>query len=184
MTAIHQESISTIAILKKRLKTKLNKHIQGILIFTPVVIYCFLMNEPAGIIPLGGMFILYGITILIMWLYYRQLNTNIDFTKPVLSYSQEQNQLIRKVLTFEKLWGTFFMPLALLCAGVGGAYYGERTISEFLDSPTKILVFLLIIFASGPLFYLDTARKNRIAFGSLLNNLENNIRRMKDLSES
>jgi len=171
MKAIYQESNSTISTLKKRLKAKLYW-----IVFFLVAGSIWMLSslDRPELLMIQGVFMLtYLLGLIIMGLEYRKMDNNLDFTDQTLPLMKKQDQLIRRALGFEKVWGIISFPMAIIGGLLVGHHYKGRTLMEFSQDLIVVLV---------PIMYFMTNKMNDYAYGGLMKDLQNNIRRMEDLA--
>jgi len=159
MKAIYQESNSTIATLKKRLKAKL----YWILFFLIAgsIWMLFSLNQPELLMVQGVFIAVYLLGLIGMGLEYRKMNNNLDFTDQTLPLMKKQNQLIQRALGFEKIWGIVFFPLAVIGGLLIGHLYKGRTLAEFFQDPKSLGLALVLIIVFVPIMYFLTNKMNQ-----------------------
>ncbi len=180
MKAIYQESNSTISTLKKRLAGKLYWII--FFLIAGGIWMLFSLDQPELLMIQGGFMAAYLLGLIIMGLEYRKMDTNLDFTDQTLPLMKKQDQLIRSTLNFEKIWGVIAFPLAVLGGLLLGHVGRGRTLAEFFQDPKSLGLALVLIIVLVPLMYFLSNKLNKIAYGDLMDKLQNNIRRMEDLA--
>ena len=180
MKAIYQESNSTISTLKKRLAGKLYWII--FFLIAGGIWMLFSLDQPELLMIQGGFMAAYLLGLIVMGLEYRKMDTNLDFTDQTLPLMKKQNQLIKRALGFEKIWGIISFPLAIIGGLLIGNHYAGKTLVEFFQDPNRLVLTLGLIVVLVPLMYFLSNKLNKIAYGNLIDNLQNNIRRMEDLA--
>ncbi len=179
MKAIQQESSSTMAELKKRLKYKINWVI-FFLIFA-VAAFFFSLNVPATL-PLWGTIIAYYLIGLIgMNRQYDSMNTQINPDLPTLDTMKNQAFRLKKVLQVEKVSSLFGMPIVLVCGGLLPGLYTGKSWGMVLANQQILIVIIVGLVVLVPLMWLLGNRLNKIAYGKHLNELEQNIRLLEQL---
>ena len=180
MKAIYQESNSTIATLKKRLKGKL----AWIVFFLAAgsIWMLFSLDQPELLMIQGAFMAMYLIGLIVMGLEYKKMKDNFDFTDQTLSVMKKQDQVIRRALGFEKIWGVVFFPLAILGGLLISNHSKGHSLAEFFQNPKSLLIALGLIIILVPLMYFITGKMNQHVYGNLMDDLQNNIRRMDDLA--
>ena len=180
MKAIYQESNSTIATLKKRLAAKLYWII--FFLIAGGIWMLFSLDNPELLMVQGAFMAAYLVGLIAMGLKYRKMDVNLDFNDQTLPLMKKQDQLIRRTLNSEKIWGVVAFPLAI----VGGLLLGHvsrgRTLAEFFQDPKSLGLALILIIVLVPIMYYASGKMNQSAYGSLMDKLQNNIRRMEDLA--
>jgi len=180
MKAIYQESNSTIATLKKRLKGKLA---WVVLFLTAGSIWMlFSLDQPELLMIQGGFMAMYLLGLIVMGLEYRKMDNHFDFTDQTLSVMKKQDQAIRRALRFETNWGIIAFPLAVIGGLLLGHVSKGRIIAEFFQDPKSLILTLVLIIVLVPIMYVLTNKMNDHAYGGLMKDLQNNIRRMEDLA--
>lgn len=180
MKAIYQESNSTIATLKKRLKGKL----AWIILFLMAggIWMLFSLNQPELLLIQGAFMSTYLLGLIMIGLEYRKMEDSFDFTDQTLPLMKKQDQAMRRALKLETIWGVITFPLAIIGGLLVGNHYKGVTLAEFFQNPKSLILALVLIVVLVPLMYFITQKMNRYAYGSLMDKLQNNIRRMEDLA--
>jgi len=180
MKAIYQESNSTIASLKKRLAAKL----YWVIFFLAAggIWMLFSLDNPELLMVQGGFMVAYLIGLIAMGLEYRKMDTNLDFNDQTLPLMKKQDQLIRRALNTEKIWGIIAFPLAIIGGLLLGHIDEERTLVEFFQDPKLLGLAIVLIVVLTPIMYYITGKMNKSVYGCLMDKLQNNIRRMEDLA--
>jgi len=180
MEAIYQESNSTISNLKKRLLGKL-VWIMFFLIIGSIWML-FSLDRPELLMIIGAFLSVYLLGLIVMGLEYRKMDEHLDFTDQTLPLMKKQDQVMRRALGFEKIWGIVSFPLAIIGGLLVGNHYKGVTLMEFFQNPKSLMLALVLIVVLVPLLYFLTGKMNQYAYGNLMDNLQNNIRRMEDLA--
>lgn len=180
MNAIYQESNSTIANLKKRLGQKMNWIIFFITVFSAWALFNW--NNLDMFIILGIISVYYVIGLIGIWMNYRKMSKHIDFSNQTLSLMKTQDKLMKNALNFEKIWGLCFFPIAAIDGLLIGNIIKGKTIVGLFQDPTFLMIALVCVIILVPLGYLASNKMNQAAYGGLMERLQNNIRRMEDLS--
>ncbi|MFK7982042.1 MAG: hypothetical protein AB8G86_18830 [Saprospiraceae bacterium] len=180
MKAIYQESNSTIATLKKRLKGKL----AWIVFFLVAgsIWMLFSLDQPELLMIQGAFMAMYLLGLIVMGLEYRKMDNNFNFSDQTLAVMKKQDQVIKRALGFEKIWGIVSFPLAILGGLLIGNHSKGHTLAEFFQDPKSLGMALVLIIVLVPLMYFLTGKMNQYAYGNLMDDLQNNIRRMEDLA--
>lgn len=180
MKAIHQESNSTIATLKKRLAAKL----YWIIFFLVAggIWMLFSLDNPELLMVQGAFMAAYLVGLITMGLKYRKMDTNLDFNDQTLPLMKKQDQLIRRALNSEKIWGVVAFPLAIIGGLLLSHVSRGRTVAEFFQDPKSLGLALVLIIVLVPIMYYTSGKMNQSAYGNLMDKLQNNIRRMEDLA--
>ncbi len=180
MKAIYQESKSTITILKKRLAAKLYWII--FFLIAGGVWMAFSLDNPELLMIQGAFMIAYLLGLIVMGLEYRKMDSDFDFTNQTLPFIKKQEQVLRRALNFEKIWGVIAFPLAILGGLLIPHVYEGKTLVEFFQDSKSLGLALILIIVLVPIMYLIGGKMNKSVFGSLMEQLQNNIRRMEDLA--
>ncbi len=180
MKAIYQESNSTISTLKKRLAGKLYWII--FFLIAGGIWMLFSLDQPELLMIQGGFMAAYLLGLIVMGLEYRKMDTNLDFNDQTLPLMKKQDQLIKRALNFEKIWGMVAFPLAILGGLLLGHVERGRTLADFFQDPKSLGLALILIIVLVPIMYFVTNKMNKFAYGDLVDDLQNNIRRMEDLA--
>lgn len=179
MTAITQESKSTISELRKRLKYKIYWSVFFILAFTTALV--FSLNTPDLVLLLGIIVISYALGFVAMILKYRQTR-EIEIEETGLLQSVKQNaKLIKTVLKFEKVWGTIVFTPMILIGIFGGFVLKGRSLAEVVNDPTILAIGIVSVIVITPLLIWSSHKMNNYAFGALLKNLDTYIVKMETL---
>ena len=180
MKAIYQESTTTIAILKKRLKGKL----YWIIFFISVgLLWMSFSLDNTELLKLQAFFVLnYIIGLIFVGWQYRKIDADINIADQTLSLMKKQNKAVTQALKLENLWGVEAFPLFIIGGLLlGDIYEGKKIIDIFQDSSFLLLALGCILFLT-PIMYALTKKMNEKVFGTELENLQNNIRRLEDLA--
>jgi len=180
MKAIYQESQSTITTLKKRLAHKL----YWIIFFLTVgaIWMTFSLDNPELLMIQGFFMIVYLLGLIVMGLAYRKMDGNFDFTDQTLPLLKKQEQALGKALNFEKIWGIFTFPLGILGGLLISHVIKGKTLVEFFQDSKSLGLALILIIVLVPIMYFITGKMNKSVYGNLMEQLQNNIRRMEDLA--
>ena len=180
MKAIYQESNSTISTLKKRLKAKL----YWILFFLIAGSIWMLssLDQPELLMVQGVFMAVYLLGLIVMGLEYRKMEDDFDFTDQTLSIMKKQDQAIKRALNFENTWGIIAFPLAVLGGLLLGHVSGGKTLIDFFQDPKSLGLALVLIIILVPIMYFLSKKMNKSVYGDLMEQLQNNIRRMEDLA--
>lgn len=180
MKAIYQESNSTIATLKQRLKFKLYWII--FFLIAGGIWMLFSLDQPELLMIQGGFMAAYLLGLIVMGLEYRKMDTNLDFNDQTLPLMKKQDQLIKRALGFEKIWGIVAFPMVILGGLLLGHVDRGRTLADFFQDPKSLGLTLVLIIVLVPIMYFVTNKMNKSVYGNLIDDLQNNIRRMEDLA--
>jgi len=180
MKAIYQESNSTIATLKKRLAAKLYWIVFFLLVGS--IWMLFSLDQPELLMVQGAFMATYLLGLIVMGIEYRKMNDNFDFTDQTLSIMKKQEQAIKRALNFENIWGIIAFPLAILGGLLLGHVSKGKTLIEFFQNPKSLGLALILIIVLVPIMYFISKKMNKSAYGNLMEQLQNNIRRMEDLA--
>ena len=117
-----------------------------------------------------------------MWIQYRQMGMELDFSQPILDIMKRNDQLIRKALNVEKVFGICFFPVAI----IGGMLFskisnGGTLMLAFQDAEFLMRAIVLTIILV-PIMWWGSSKMNHSAYGVLMEKLSNNIRRLEDLA--
>ena len=180
MKAIYQESTSTIAQLKTRLGYKL----AWIIFFTAVfgIWILFSLNRPELLMILGVMIIYYISGLIGIGIHYRKMQAGNDFSVQTLPLLKAQDRIMRNALNFEKIWGLVFFPLATLAGLLIGNHFKGVKFADLYQDPKFLTTALICVIILVPFAYWLSNKLNQSGFGQLMENLQNNIRRMEDLA--
>lgn len=180
MNAIYQESNSTISTLKKGLGKKMNWIIFFVIIFGAATLFNW---ENADLFYILGFVTFYYIFGLVgIWLNYRKMSKQIDFSSQTLALMKTQDKLMKNALNFEKIWGLIFFPLAALAGLLIGNVAKGKVIADLIQDPTFLMIAIVCIIILVPLAHLGSNKLNKMSYGALMERLQNNIRRMEDLN--
>lgn len=106
MNAIYQESNSTISTLRKRLKAKMNWTLFFLIGFGVFIL--FNLQNSELVLLLSIFFGAYLLGFVGMWSQYRQMSTDVDFSQPTLDLMKTNDQLMRRALNVERVFGVIF----------------------------------------------------------------------------
>lgn len=180
MKAIYQESNSTISTLKQRLKFKLYWIV--FFIIAGGIWMLFSLDRPELLMIQSVFMASYLVGLIMMGIEYRKMNTSIDFTNQTLPLMKLQDKLIKRALNFEKIWGLTFFPIAIIGGMLISYHYKGRLLADVFQDTKFLLLALGLIIVLVPLMNFLSNKMNQIGYGKLIENLENNIRRMEDLA--
>lgn len=179
MTAITQESKSSIAELKRRLKFKLYWTVFFIVAFSTFLL--FNLGNSNLILLTGIIVAAYAVGFFAMFFKYRKINASEIEDSNLLESTKHNAKLIKSVLNFEKAWGLIvFIPVIIIGVLAGRVMDGHSLASCFQDTKTlTIMLGAVLIFT--PLLIWSSNKMNKIAFGKYLKKLETNIIKMETL---
>ena len=72
--------------------------------------------------------------------------------------------------------------MAILGGLLIGNHAKGNTLAEFLQDPKRLLLAIGLMVVLVPLMYFLSSKMNQYAYGKLIEDLQNNIRRMEDLA--
>jgi hypothetical protein len=173
MKAINTESVSAISKLKKRMKAKINWIIFFIISFS--IWMMFSINRPELLVVLGITNLIYIISFFMMWSSYKKMDSELDLNKSTLEVLKKNASLLNNALSYERLFGLFTFPLALIFGVLISNLYNGHTISETFDNQKLMMSLMILIVIVVPFMYLLSEKMNKIAFGKLKEKLEKNI---------
>lgn len=181
MEAITQESMLTVAVLKKRLGFKINWVIFFLILFSAAFLYALFSPKLLVLALLGAIISYYLIGLIVLRQQFNKMNPQIDPSQTTLTSMQSNLQIMKKALRYESLSGAFAMPAAVICGLLlPGAYLG-KSITEILSDSQMILFLILGMVILVPTMYLLASKMNNFAYGKQMEALEENIRKMKEL---
>ncbi len=179
LNAIKQESSSTMHQLRKRLGAKL-----GWITFFTVGItlwMLFSLQRPELLLILGVFLFYYGGGLLFTGYQYRQLGQHLDLSNDTLSTIKTHERIIKKSLRFEEVFGLIFFPIAVIGGMLISWHYKGVGLEEIMQDPKRLRVMIIAILVICPLGIIASFKMNKHAFGGLLTQLRENIRRMQEL---
>ena len=179
MNAIYQESNSTISTLRKRLKAKMNWKLFFLIGFGVFIL--FNLQNSELVLLLSIFFGAYLLGFVGMWSQYRQMSTDVDFSQPTLDLMKTNDQLMRRALNVERVFGVIFFPIAIIGGMLLSKVMRGGTIEYALQDSTFLMRALTLIVILVPLMWWATSKMNKAAYGELMDRLRNNIRRLEDL---
>lgn len=180
MTAIYQESNSTIANLKIRLKWKIN----WILLFivAGIIWMLFSLDHPELLLVQGFFVGSYILGLIALGLAYQQMDTTMDSTAQTLPFIKRQDKIIRQALNYEKIWGLIFFPIAIIGGMLVAYLYDGLSLAAIFQNTKFLMLAIGLIILLVPLMTYLSNKMNQIGYGQLMEDLQKNIRRMEDLS--
>ena len=180
MNAIYQESHSVISDLRKRIKAKMNWTIFFLIGFG--IFMLFNLQNPDLLMLSGVFFAAYFIAFMGMWSQYRKMGKELDFGQPTLDLMKANDRLVRRTLNTEKVFGVIFFPIAIIGGLLMGSAMRGIPVSMALEDSGFLFKALILIVILVPIMWFASSKMNQSAYGELMNRLQNNIRRLEDLS--
>jgi len=173
MTAIHQESKSKIANLKKGLRYKIGCAIGFIFFF---ILLTFLNSgDLPDMIFTATLSIAYLICAYFMRKTYKKITAEPENQGNVLDELKRNLSAVKATLKVEKIWGIFTFLFII-------AYtIGSRILKKPMDSPTTLAVIVIGFILFCALLYALADKMNDKRFGSLIQKLETDIIRLETL---
>jgi len=179
MTAITQESKSSIAELKRRLKYKLYWTVFFTVAFSTFLL--FNLGNPDLILLTGIIVASYVVAFFAMFFKYRQINESQIEESDLLKSVKHNAKLIKSVLKFEKAWGAVvFIPIIFISI-FGGMVIKGHSLAETINDPKILTIGIIMVTVMTPLLLWATQKMNNYAFGNLIKKLEENIIKMETL---
>jgi len=180
MEAITKESKSSISELKKRLKYKIYWSLFFTVIFTVALL--FNLHNIDLVILIGIIVAAYVIGFIAMFLKYRRINDHGMDEKHLLQSLKNNITEIRSVINFENIWGAIIFAPIIFISLLGGKVLKGYTLMESLGDSKTLLITIITIIVITPVLVWLTNKMNKIAFGKLIKELEENIVKMETLS--
>ncbi|MFP4472011.1 MAG: hypothetical protein ACLFPE_15115 [Bacteroidales bacterium] len=180
MSAIKQESKSSISELIRRLKYKLYWCVFFTVIFTGVAL---LNLHNAELVLLSGIVAAaYALGLLAMYFNYKRIR-KVDAGDANLLQSARKNvKLIKSVLRTENVWGSVMMAPIIFIAILAGRVISGHPVEESLNDPSILITGLVAIVVLTPILIWLSGKMNNYAYGHLVKKLEENIVKMETLS--
>ncbi|GLR17348.1 hypothetical protein [Portibacter lacus] len=176
MEAIYQKSTGTMEILKTRLKYKMMWVLFFTGCFTGLALWQF-DNLPVVLI-FGAAALLYGLAYFGLRTYYLKMGSEKKELS-TLDVMKNNYKLINGALKFEGNIMYPTVPLMLLGAiAVPGLIEGETLLSIY-GEPKTLTIAIVSIIILVPLVKFFGDKMNKIAYGSFINKLEDNIKEME-----
>jgi len=180
LQAIQQESGSTMSQLKKHLFGKLI----WIALFTSCTIVGMLlgMNRPELLLILSVLLLYFGTGLISTALHYKRLPENLDFAQQPLVIMKKHFRIIKSVIRGETISSLFFYPIAAIAGFCIAEHFNGVPLQEVFQDPKSLKIMLVAILVLTPLAHYGAKNANHKAFGKLMNQLQENIRRMEELA--
>ncbi|MGB3183903.1 MAG: hypothetical protein WBB45_21095 [Cyclobacteriaceae bacterium] len=148
----------------------------------------FIVLEIAGIILIGipivkillgimlGAYVTGGIA---LYMEYKDLKKGVTMDMNLLSGLRQYRDRVRKVLKYEERAGIAIYPVAIVAGLYVGAAAGNPDAILFSDTRSIIILGAVIVVLVPACYYL--ARwMNKVSFGKLLDELDENIQRLEN----
>lgn len=177
MNAIHNDSNSTIATLKKNLKYKMMWIIAFIICFS--VWMMFSLDRPELLMIVGALNLSYVIGFILISIKYRKMDNELDFTGNSLSTMKKNLSLIKGALKIEQNWGLFTLPSAIIIGILVSRHYNGYTIMETLTDSSYLIKIIILLVVMVPLAVMATNKMNKSAFGKQIDKLRDNISKLE-----
>lgn len=182
MEALTQQSNSSLAALKTRLKQK----IYWAVLFTAIDTIWLLcsLKRPELLLILSFSLAIKIVLLVVTVGNYKKLQKD-DILSENIAYAIKKNYtIIKNTLAFETAWGLFNMPIAIITASLIVNHYFGHTIAEYFDNAHKLTSLLIGIIVLVPLAMLGASKANKKAFGEHLDQLQKNIIQLETLSDT
>ena len=179
MNAIYQESNSTISVLRKRLKAKMNWALFFLIGFGIAIMYY--IDNIDLVILIGTFFVAYLMGYIGMWSQYRQMNKEIDFAQSSLDLMKKNDRLMSRALNVEKVFGIVFFPIAIIGGMLFSYIASGKTLSMAFEDSNFLMTTIITIIVLIPLMWWMSSKMNQYAYGELIARLKGNIQRLEDL---
>lgn len=179
MQAISAKSSSTINELKKRLKYKIYWIVFFIALFTAWFVSS--LSAPATLPFIGIVIACYVAGFFLLLKQYNKMDTQIDPDMNILATMKKNASLINKALKYENYFGLFGFPIVLICGAMVPKLSKGLTMIEIFSDVKFVLIILGCLALLVPAMQLLAKKMNDSAYGSYINNLNENIRKMEEL---
>jgi hypothetical protein len=177
--AIRQNSHSTIAELKKRLKYKIYWILSGTII---IPLWMLLSARQSELLLILGAFLLQNLLFLIpIGTLYTQMSSGLSASDDALHHMKKTAALINKALRIDAIVGLITIPWSVVGGILLSNYYRGYSISTALHNPTLIIVAVIILIIALPLGYYVASKANAFAYGKYMLQLRENILQMEKI---
>jgi len=176
MEAIYQESTSTMSELKKRLKYKIN---WTIAIGIGIALFMGYHITNLGVV-LGCVIILsyYVVGYFSLKKYHKVMGTDISGLNALEAMKHNHNS-IKRALKSEETLGRFFFPIVAACGLIISGSIKEMTLIEIVTNNRFLIIFAITVLIVIPTIMYLANKMNDQAYGSYINDLEKNIKKME-----
>lgn len=181
MEALTQQSTSSLATLKIRLKQKIYWTLSFAFI-DAIWLLCSLTRHELLFILSCSLAI--KIVFLIVTVgNYKKLQKGNILSENVAETVKENYNIIKNTLAFEMAWGLFSMPIGIITMSLIVNHYFGHTISDYFDNAHQLTSLLIGLIVLVPLALLGASKANKKAFGGHLDQLQKNLIQLETLED-
>ncbi len=180
MEAINQESQLSLAVLKKRLRYKINWIILFIAI--PAVWMLFSLKDTELLMILTVPLVLNTIYLIPTVLNYRKIQLDNSLTLNTVQAIKTNVSIIKSTLRLEMLTSAFGMPVSVVYGILLGSHIVGKSISATIHNPALLITGIISLVILVPLGMIAGVKMNESAFGKHLQQLQENMTRLEVLN--
>ena len=180
MEAITQESSGTISKLKKGLQYKL----YWMYFFIALFIGGIVMNldNLSYLILSAILLIIYALGAVGLYGQIENIDDQIDTSNNVLSEMKKHRDIVKQAIKNETRWGLVVFPFIILVMFLMPPLTKGIPLIEIISGRQFLISAAIGLFIIFPLFHWLGRKMNEHAYGKFLNQLEENIEKMEELS--
>ena len=172
MKAIHNESKSTITLLKKRLRAKINWILFFIAAF---IVFAIFQRENTSVVAImmaaTGVYV---IGLALLWQEYAKMGVNSNFESSALDIMKENLTRIKAAIRKETIWGSIIMPLAIVIGILLSGLMRGKDLSEAAQNIMSLPMIVTILVLAVAVMY-GAKKANDYAFGNEIKQLEKQV---------
>ncbi len=182
MEAIQKDSQTQLAKLKKQMKRKLQWGTGISIGFLPLFLLDY--NNPEFLLIMGIIESIFVIPMLFLYLKYRKLNAEVDYTNSVLPTLKAYYTQVKHMLRFEEVTYIFLYPFA----AVGGMCFSlvlkGRNLETIFSDHRILLAMLIYTAVAVPAGAIFARWWNKRCFGKHLRGLQESIYQLEQLNRT
>jgi hypothetical protein len=181
MEALTQQSNSTLAELKTRLKQKIYWTLSFATI-DAIWLLCSLKRHELLLI-LSCSLSIKIIFLIVTVSNYKKLQKDDILSENVTRTIKKNYAILKNTLAFEMVWGLLSIPIGILTASLIVNYYFGHTISDYFNNAHRLTSLLIGFIVLVPLAMIGASKANQKAFGGHLDQLQKNMIQLETLED-